>query len=117
MKKDFDVLYTEAMEPFKSQLKQFRRTHNPREVYSRGIKWTYLMGGGGDKVVLVLHGGGGPAESLFRYILSFAASCLRTRRGIWRRGWGSHLPDMPFEWRAIAHGGRQWHYFTTQRLP
>ncbi len=74
MKNDFDVLYTEAMEPFKSQLRQFRGTHSPREVYSRGIKWTYLMGGGGDKVVLVLHGGGGPAESLFRYILSFEDS-------------------------------------------
>lgn len=68
MNTEFDTLYTDAMEPFKSQLKQFRRTHIPNVIYSKGVKWTYLSGGQGDEVVLVLHGGGGPAESLFRYI-------------------------------------------------
>jgi hypothetical protein len=38
MKNDFDVLYTDAMEPLKSQLEQFRETPSPQEVYSRGIK-------------------------------------------------------------------------------
>ncbi len=64
----FDALYPSATEPYKSQLTQFRLNHTPRELQSAGVRWSYLIGGTGDEVILVLHGGGGPAESLFRYI-------------------------------------------------
>jgi pimeloyl-ACP methyl ester carboxylesterase len=74
MQAELDALYTNTTEPFKSQLRQFRQTHIPNVVYSNGVKWTYLTGGKGDEVVLVLHGGGGPAESLFRYILALEDS-------------------------------------------
>ena len=74
MNAEFETLYTDATEPFKSQLRQFRRTHVPELIHSNGVVWTYLTGGVGDDVVLVLHGGGGPAESLFRYIASLEDS-------------------------------------------
>jgi len=71
MNSEFDAIYTSATEPFRSELKQFRQTHTLNVVYLKDKKWTYFVGGQGDKVILVLHGGGGPAESLFRYIMRF----------------------------------------------
>jgi pimeloyl-ACP methyl ester carboxylesterase len=68
---EFDLLFTSSMEPYKSELKRFRQTHAVKTITSKGNQWTYFAGGKGDEVVLVLHGGGGPAESLFRYIMMF----------------------------------------------
>jgi len=68
MHDSFDTTYSEATEPFKSQLRRFRQSHEPKVFHSNGSDWEYLTGGYGSETVLVLHGGGGPAESLFRYI-------------------------------------------------
>jgi pimeloyl-ACP methyl ester carboxylesterase len=74
MNTEFDIVYTDATEPFKSELKRFRQTHTMKTIYSKGKKWTYYANGKGGKIILVLHGGGGPAESLFRYIMMFEDS-------------------------------------------
>lgn len=74
MKPEFEAFYPAATEPYRSQLYQFRESHNPQVIHCQGIEWTYLKGGEGDAVVLVLHGGGGPAESLFRYIQALEES-------------------------------------------
>jgi pimeloyl-ACP methyl ester carboxylesterase len=60
--------------PYQKQLEQFQKTHRLGVIYSKGIEWTYLVGGAGDETILALHGGGGPAESLFRYIMAFEES-------------------------------------------
>lgn len=71
MNTEFDAHYPPAAEPFKSELKQFRQTHAGQTIFFKDKKWAYLTGGQGAEVILVLHGGGGPAESLFRYIVRF----------------------------------------------
>lgn len=68
MNNEFNRYYPDSCEPFKSQLRQFRQAHSLKALSVNGIQWTYLSGGEGEYVVLVLHGGGGVAESLFRYI-------------------------------------------------
>jgi maspardin len=68
MPDSYDATYPEATEPFKSQLRRFRQAHEPKIFSSNGSNWDYLTGGRGSETVLALHGGGGPAESLFRYI-------------------------------------------------
>jgi pimeloyl-ACP methyl ester carboxylesterase len=71
MNAEFDHIYTEATEPFKSELKLFRQTHTLKAIDVKGNKWKYFASGQGDEVLLALHGGGGPAESLFRYLVRF----------------------------------------------
>ncbi len=68
---DFDQAYTDATEPFKSEMKRFRQTHTLKSLSSKGKQWSYFACGQGEQVMLILHGGGGPAESLFRYITRF----------------------------------------------
>lgn len=71
MKTEFDTNYKNSTEPYKSELRQFRQTHTLKTISSKDKEWMYFAGGRGEKVILVLHGGGGPAESLFRYIMRF----------------------------------------------
>ncbi len=71
---DFEAKYPPETEPYRGQLKQFRAEHEPRQLELGASRWQYLTGGQGDEVVLALHGGGGPAESIFRYIQAFEES-------------------------------------------
>jgi pimeloyl-ACP methyl ester carboxylesterase len=68
---EFDRYYPKSSQPYKGQLQQFRRTHPVIEMIIHGVRWNYYCGGHGPETILVLHGGGGPAESLFRYIQAF----------------------------------------------
>jgi len=62
-------------ETYIDQLKKFHEINKSREVLVSDSRWRYFVGGNGDKeVVLVIHGGGGTAESLFRYIIAFEDS-------------------------------------------
>lgn len=56
-----------GMEATASGLEQFRARHRPVRVEIGGICWEYLIGGQGP-ALLVLHGGGGTAESLWQHI-------------------------------------------------
>jgi len=54
-----------------NQLIEFQKTHKKQEIRVSQSIWEYLIGGGKDKeVVLLTHGGGGTAESLFRYMMA-----------------------------------------------
>jgi pimeloyl-ACP methyl ester carboxylesterase len=68
---EFERYYPKSSQPYKGQLQQFRRTHPVIEYVTAGVRWSYYTGGEGDITILVLHGGGGPAESLFRYVQAF----------------------------------------------
>ncbi len=53
-------------------MKEFHRTNKSRDVLVSHAMWEYFIGGTRNKeVILVIHGGGGTAESLFRYIMAF----------------------------------------------
>jgi pimeloyl-ACP methyl ester carboxylesterase len=73
MNQALERFYPENTQPYKDQLRAFRRRHPVMEIINQGARWNYFAGGQGPETILVLHGGGGPAESLFRYIQAFEA--------------------------------------------
>jgi pimeloyl-ACP methyl ester carboxylesterase len=55
------------------ELDRFRTYHPPRFLESQSRRWSYLTAGEPSApVLLLLHGGGGDAETMFRYIEGFS---------------------------------------------
>lgn len=55
------------MSTLSEQLKQFLRSHPPRQAESRGVLWPYFTGGERGETILLLHGGGGNGAVFFAY--------------------------------------------------
>ena len=67
----FAKLYRDVPAEQKDALLRFRAAHPPRIFEREGRRWRYFVGGGGAEWLVVMHGGGGNAESLFRQIALF----------------------------------------------
>lgn len=52
-------------------LRAFQATHPAKRLTVAGVPWEYLASGSGDQVILMMHGGTGSFESIFRYSLAF----------------------------------------------
>lgn len=56
--------------PLAEALAAFRATHPLRTLIVAGIPWEYRVSGTGHDAVLMIHGGTGSSESIFRYTLA-----------------------------------------------
>lgn len=61
----FDMLYCHASPVWRERLRAFRSNHVPRSLQVQGQRWSYLTGGQGERLALLLHGSESDAESLF----------------------------------------------------
>lgn len=61
----FDMAYSRAAPVWRERLRAFRNTHTLHSRLIDGQRWSYLSGGQGKRLALLLHGSECDAESLF----------------------------------------------------
>ncbi len=67
----FEQFYRDVPAEQRQRLLAFRAAHPVKAITADGHRWRYFTGGQGAGWLLVLHGGGGNAESLFQQITGF----------------------------------------------